>query len=111
MFMMDAGARSKVWTGFDPETSPEKARKFIGTDQAWIGSDLGSDEATWPMGRGIYNFRRHFVSGRLIRREVRRGKFQTPPVGAQIVFFTGLVDPSLKEIQELHPWIKQHWKV
>jgi hypothetical protein len=38
MWMMDAGARAKVWTEFDPATSPTKSRLagFAGSDQAWM---------------------------------------------------------------------------
>jgi len=98
MIMMDAGARQAVWDDFrrDPEAAQRKARRYIGTDQAWIGAHLGPGEATWTSADGVYNFRHDIV---------RRGL----PTGARVVFFTGPVDPSQAQLRRDHPWIDEHW--
>lgn len=100
MFMMNAGARAQVWTDFDRVRSPEIAREkgYIGTDQAWIGACLGTDEATWGPEHGVLSYRSNIPG--------HRDKL---PENAKIVFFHGRVDPSQKHIQERSPWIAEHW--
>jgi hypothetical protein len=100
MFMMNAGARSQVWTEFDREKSPACAREkgYVGTDQAWIGASLGKQEATWGPEHGVLSYRRDIP-----------GMRETLPAGAKIVFFHGKLDPSEKRLQERSPWIAKHW--
>lgn len=101
MVMMTAGARQRVWDEFDANPDRAQARcreqRYIGTDQAWIGTCLGPGEATWGPEHGVYNFRHDLKDGTL-------------PSNAKLVFFTGPVDPSQPELQAAHPWIKEHWR-
>lgn len=98
MVMMDAGARRRVWDDFDAARSPLKIKKspYIGTDQAWIGMSLGPDEAVWTEDDGVLSFARQAQDGL--------------PTNARVVFFHGKHDPSLKPLQDAHPWIKECWK-
>lgn len=99
MLLMTAGARSKVWTEFNPKTSPSAARIAgqFGSDQGWISHCLGSGEATWTTADGVYSYRKHLVpdGGSL-------------PANARVVVFHGAVDPWSRTAQAL-PWVKQHW--
>lgn len=96
LFMMDAGARSEVWSEFDRD--PEQAlttlrdltarRKVIGSDQAWIRHMLGDKELTLGPEHGIYE---------------SRNVGQTLPDNARMVFFAGKSDPTTSNL----PWVKQ----
>lgn len=109
MVMMDAGARRQVWDDFDPETSPVAAKRYVGTDQAWIAHRLGPDEATWTKSDGVLS--RYDVG---ILNGMTRGTYKLRsrplPGNARVVFFHGPVDPSLPAIREQMPWIDLHWR-
>lgn len=98
MIMMDAGARRQVWDDFDVARTPLKlkAGPYVGTDQAWIGTRLGTEEATWDETDGVLSFSAHTKDGL--------------PEGARIVFFHGRRDPSMPDLQRDHQWIKDHWR-
>jgi hypothetical protein len=102
MIMLTAGARPKVWTDFDPATSPLAARRagFIGSDQAWIAFCLGKGEATWTDADGVYSWRMKLRRNRGIL-----------PADARIVFFHGHADPWHSWTQQQAPWIKDHWRL
>lgn len=99
MMLMTAGARSKVWTDFDPETSPQKAKAAgrFGSDQGWLSYCLGPGEAIWTKDDGVYSYRVH-LSG-------------TPelPANARIVMFHGGTDPDSKRAQRLD-WVREHYR-
>lgn len=99
---MKAGKRSQVWQEFDPVESPKKAKlkRYVGTDQAWIGACLGPNEAKWGTRDGIFSYRVHFLEG---RRPHLKGD-------EKIVFFHGASDPSKEDTQKLSPWIKDYWQ-
>ena len=101
MWLMDAGAREKVYTDFDPEISPQLARKaaFKGSDQAWMCYALGPNEATWGYKDGIVAF----------RSDLKHRNYVLPPQ-SRIVFFQGLVDPWHSHALKVAPWIKDHYK-
>jgi hypothetical protein len=101
MWMMDAGARSKVFHDFDPLTSPKKTTdaRLLGSDQAWISYVLGPSEKTWTAKDGVYAFRTH----------VRNHQYKLPP-DARIVFFQGNIDPWSAQAHALAPWIKEHYR-
>lgn len=100
MMLMTAGSRAKVWTDFNPNTSPRQALKAgrFGSDQGWISHVLGKGEATWGRKDGVYSYRVHLA-----------------PVGndlpddARIVFFHGKHDPWAHSCQQI-PWVKAHWR-
>jgi len=80
MWMMTAGARHQVFDDFKGAESIEAARKFIGTDQAWINCRLGPNEKGWDIKDGVWGWPRirHQMSYR-----------RRPPEGARIIFFYG----------------------
>jgi len=113
MFMMKAGARREVWDHFNRDISLRQCREtgFVGTDQAWIGTALGPDEAVWTEADGVYSLARHIASAKeLPDRARRKGTTIGLPDNARIVFFHGARDPSQPELQRKHPWIAQHWQ-
>lgn len=99
MFMMTAGARAKVWTEFNPRTSPMTAKRAgrFGSDQGWISYVLGGGEATWTRADGVYSFRVHI-----------QPKGDDLPAGARMVMFHGKVDPWDWQGQRL-AWVREHW--
>jgi len=112
MVMMDAGARAQVWETFDPETSPEAASRFVGTDQAWIAHCLGPDEAVWTNREGVYS-RADTPKASAMPGLTRRRYGCDPgtlPKDARIVFWHGPFDPSMPEVQDEYPWVRDHWQ-
>jgi len=100
MMMLTAGERSKVWTEFDPQTSPRLAKDagFFGSDQGWISYCLGRNEARWTRADGVYSYRNHLR----VAREL--------PKDARIVFFHGAYDPWTHGMTTRHPWVGEHWQ-
>lgn len=99
MMLMTAGARPKVWSDFDPQTSPMRAKNAgrFGSDQGWLSYCLGPGEARWTTGDGVYSYRVHLK--------------QNPnmlPDNARIVMFHGGTDPWSARAQE-HVWVRQHY--
>ncbi len=100
MVLMTAGARSKVWTHFDPIKSPKlsSAAGFFGSDQGWISYCLGPGEAKWTQRDGVYSYRNHLRRTPLL------------PQNARAVFFHGSFDPWSPGITTRHPWIADHYR-
>jgi hypothetical protein len=100
MLLLTIGARPQVWTRFHPVNSPRAARAagFYGSDQAWLSYCLGPSEARWTQADGVYSFRCDVQPAR------------TLPADARVVFFHGRSDPWMREVQQAHPWIEEHWR-
>ena len=102
MWMMNAGAREKVWTRFNenPEKAVSRARGagFYGSDQAWMCYALGPSENRWKAQDGVYSYRMHLKNNRGLL-----------PPDARMVFFEGHYDPWNKVTQQSCPWIKDHY--
>ncbi len=103
MWMMNIGARQKVWDRFsqNPEHLVNRARGagFYGSDQAIMNYVLGPAEAKWAEIDGVYSYRMHIkpVDGSL-------------PKNAKVVFFEGHYDPWNPVTQRHAPWILEHYK-
>lgn len=99
MFLMNAGARPRVWQDFNPTFSPINAQKagHYGSDQAWISYILGPREARWTTADGVFSYRLHVAPA--------KGRV---PKGAKLVFFNGKKDPWSPEIRGMD-WIEQHY--
>jgi hypothetical protein len=113
MWMMSTGVRACVWHDFKGEESIAAAKKYIGTDQAWIRYKLGPNEAGWSQTDGVYGWPR--VNG-----EARWRKEQ--PEGARIVFFYGgdkpwVIASKLRRIgkgmfvaRNSYRWVREHYQ-
>lgn len=101
MMLIRAGCRPKVWTEFDPLTSPAAARAAgrFGSDQGWLSYCLGPGEARWTTEDGVYSFRVHLKPNRGLL-----------PANARIVMFHGGQDPWSESCQQL-PWVREHWRL
>lgn len=103
MFMLTAGTRSEVWTDFDPDESPMRAKSagFWGSDQGWISYRLGVGQAKWGTQDGVYSYRNHILPS--------NGKIQP---NTRIVFFHGANKPWQHAVSSRpgHAWIRDHWK-
>jgi hypothetical protein len=98
--LFTAGARSELWTDFDPVHTPRWVnRRFGGAEQAWASERLSWDEAYWDENDGIYG------AGRL----GGNGVYTELPENARIVFTPGNRIPSQLETQEKHPWISRFY--
>jgi hypothetical protein len=97
LYMMNAGARRRVWDGFivDPAMAIRKIQnnplQCIGSDQAWIRLTLGEGEARWSNADGVYESRQFT---------------HTLPENAKIIGFAGARDPS----QRKYKWVLEHWR-
>lgn len=100
MQLHTAGARSQVWTDFNPYRSPMESKRAgrFGSDQGHISHVLGKGEATWTTADGVYSFRVH----------LKRRPDLLPP-NARIVMFHGGTDPWMPRAQQL-PWVREHWR-
>jgi hypothetical protein len=100
MWMMTAGARRQVWEQFNPQTSPQTAKRAgkFGSDQGWISYCLGPGEATWTRADGVYSYRVHIAP-----------KGNVLPKGARIVMFHGKIDPWSYNMDRV-PWVKAHYR-
>ena len=99
--LFHAGARPQLWTDFDPNETPKWVNwRFGGAEQAWISERLEWDEACFSDRDGIYG------AGRL----GGNGVYSELPENACIVSFPGAREPSQKEVQEKHPWVKEHYR-
>jgi hypothetical protein len=101
MMLMTAGARSKVWTQFDPLRSPAEAKAAgrFGSDQGWISYCLGPGEPIWRTQDGVYSYRVH------LREDPTR-----LPSDARIVMFHGGTDPW-SPMAQAWPWVREHWRL
>ena len=101
MWMMDAGAREKVYTDFHPIRSPQLVKKngFRGSDQGWFSYILGPDEKTWGYKDGVVAW----------RSDLKVRDYKLPPQ-SRIVFFHGMVDPWDHEAQKRAPWVSEYYR-
>lgn len=99
LWLLKTGSRPQVWTEFDPDTTPEKAKRAgcFGSDQAVIRFILGSKEAVWGEADGVYSYRKHVApTGNIL------------PANARIVCFHGKHDPWDYRCASV-PWIQQFY--
>jgi len=99
LWMLRTGTHPEVWTTFDPDTSPDVAKRAgcFGSDQGWMRYVLGKKVATWGEADGVYSYRKHIAPGGNLL-----------PANARIIAFHGKVDPWHYSAQHV-PWIKAHY--
>jgi len=100
MMLLTAGARQKVWTTFDPRSSPQRALAAgrFGSDQGWISHCLGKGEAIWTTKDGVYSYQVHL-----------KHHGGTLPADARMVMWHGAIDPDSRTAQQL-PWVREHYR-
>jgi hypothetical protein len=96
-----AGTRPQLWETFDPLKSPQIGiqRRYIGSDQAWIGACLGPNEAKFTRKDGVYSWRNEL--------KPRGGQL---PAGAKIVVFHGAQDPWTPAVRGIFPWCREAYR-
>ena len=101
LIQLKAGARSQVWKKFDPRYSPQigLAKRYIGSDQAWIAACLGPNEKKFTAADGVFSYRNEIAP--------RGGAL---PSSAKIVIMHGHVDPWTPSMQAKHAWIREHYR-
>lgn len=114
MQLLTAGARPELWNDFDPQSTPQwMNRRFGGAEQCWISERLNTSypdwgwewkEAHWTEADGVYG------AGRLFNGQMGKGIQTELPDNARIVFTPGDRAPNQPEMQEAHPWIKEHYR-
>ena len=99
LWSLRTGTRTKVWTEFDPKTSPQKALKAgkKGSDQGWLNYILPK-EAMWSTKDGVYSCRVH----------IAKNKWRLPS-DARIVAFHGKVDPWSYQAQQIE-WVREYYR-
>jgi len=103
MWMMNAGAREKVWKEFKGHESIVAAARFLGSDQAWLNHILG-DEKGWDQGDGVYGF---------IDDLYRTQKYkEAPPANARLVTFNGTIKPweFIAGRRHDYQWVAKHYR-
>lgn len=100
LWMLKTGTRPKVWTTFDPKTSPTLAWRAgaRGSDQAWLSYALGPNEARWTKADGVYSF----------RKDISKYPNYALPKNARLVSWHGKIDPWSFRAQQI-PWVKQFY--
>lgn len=110
--MIKAGARSDIWTGFNPNmVHPVTgllrcSGRPVGSDQAWISLQLTEEEKakTWGQSDGVYSYRCH-----LKKSETRENPIADLPQNACMVLFHGNFMPDDPEIQSKYKWVKANY--
>lgn len=102
LILLRAGTRAKVYDDFKPDVSPLLGLRkgYFGSDQAWIAVALGPNEPKWSRRDGIYSY----------RNEIGHEPNRPLPDGAKLVSFHGHVDPWHPEVQDRHPWAREHYR-
>lgn len=99
LFMFRAGEMERLWTSFDPATSPMRARraKQYGSDQGWISYVIAGTAPGWTQASGVYSYSADVRLKRL-------------PLNARIVSFNGRLKPWMTSVMRADPWVRQNWK-
>jgi len=103
LFMMDAGARDRVWSEFEKDIPGniekliklKKQRKYLGTDQAWISYILGIEEPLFTIDDGVIPYY-------LLPKNDNKVYI---PDYATIINFAGRQDPS----NHKDKWVRDYW--
>jgi hypothetical protein len=102
--MITAGARSQLYTDFNPEVTPSWInRRFGGAEQAYISELLPWNEAYWDQSHGVYGL------GRLFDGKPDDGIQSELPENAKLIVVPGDRLPDQSDVQEKHPWIREFY--
>jgi len=98
------GTRAYIWDDFikNPVIAREQAKKYVGSDQAWVSHKLSPHEAIFtPAKDGVYSYKKSIIPF--------SGGFKLPP-NASIVFFHGFPKPEDLINNHNYKWIKDNYK-
>ena len=94
-----------------------KSQKFLVYPRIKAATAETAKEKMIGQAEGIYNFNKTFrtrvkhVGDRIRIIKHPEGPPPDLPENARIIFFNGKKsDPSMPEIQEQFPWVKEHWR-
>lgn len=99
-FIHETGTRSYVWADFDPIESPKLAKKYEGSDQAWLSYKLPKGEKVLTKKDGLYCYDADKVN-----------KPRDLPHDCRMVIFRGGLKPHYPKVYNKHSWIKEHYRV
>jgi len=99
-FIHDIGSRPYVWTDFDPLTSPKLAKKYEGSDQAWLSYKLPPGEKVLRKEDGLYCYDADKVN-----------KAKPLPPNCKMVIFRGGYKPHYDKVFRKHKWIQEHYRL
>lgn len=110
MQLQTPGAFPDVIERFDPKTSPAlaQAKRYWGSDQAWLSYILGPDQARWTVADGALSWRVHCKQNTRAAHRVDANCVPLLPDGAKIVNFHGHEDPW--DLARAVPWIAEHYR-
>lgn len=102
LWMVKPGALDFVWTGFDPDKSPQTAHRagYLGSDQGWMSYLLAHDRPGWTKADGIYSY----------ASDIYRSPGRRLPDAARVIVHHGKRKPWLKATQNEARWIREHWR-
>lgn len=113
MQLFTAGAKTELWSDFDPRSTPAWLnRRFGGAEQCWISERLNTsypepgwewNEPHWTEADGVYG------AGRLFNGKMGKGVQSELPENARIVFTPGDRSPSQPEFRKAHPWVERYY--
>lgn len=97
LVQMTAGARAKVWTDFDPNVTPRRARDqgYKGSDQSAIAQILGAGEKVWTYADGVLHATIHCT-----RRKPEHGR---------LIFTPGRMKPDMLRRLRGGQWMDEFW--
>jgi hypothetical protein len=100
LWMVEAGKLAWMWSEFDPDISPAKARAagYKGSDQAWMSYRLDGDFHGWGAADGVRSYPMDLARRR------------TKPRGVSVAVFHGLIKPWTRSAYPRCPWIAEHWR-
>ena len=108
IYLLKTGSMPHIWEDFDPKTSPMEAfgRGNQGSDQGWMSYKLypllrqsSGQAGKYTIGDGIVKINWTPIGA------------PSPPKGARLVLANGLKPPWNADIQRLHPWVKEYWRI
>jgi hypothetical protein len=96
MWMLRAGEEAHVWRTFDPDKSPELARRkgYLGSDQSWMSLKL-QGRAGWTDDDGVVSY------------PLTLSRTELLPPDARVVMFHGFKKPWARTLPQ---WVRNHYR-
>lgn len=125
IYLLRTGTHTHVWDRFDPAISPQVAARAgcKGSDQGWLSHLLFPAQRAWGIADGVYSIkwldprkglrRRRVIKGGRVHMGTAKLKYKEIPLPSNCVFVAtpGFDKPWTPELQEVCPWIREHWRL